>query len=83
MAAEVTGEKVLFAILCMASAEDPPPTNRDAMATACNVLMSDFIAKLLQDESGEERMILLDRMKTLWAVHEEHVDDREGPIWER
>jgi hypothetical protein len=72
---EITGEKVMFAFIVMAAGgrRDVTP---ESLAKTTTTLMSDCIAGLLQDESGAARKEMTDKLRSLWAVHEEHSEAR-------
>lgn len=77
MASDITAEKVAFAFVTMAVAGRDRFTTDELMQTALN-LQAECIAALLEDETGEARETMADKLRTLWAIYEEH-DPTQNP----
>lgn len=74
---DITPEKVLFGFVLMASAGRTGVTGPDIAYSVSN-LQSECIASLLADDSGQARERMTEKLRTLWAVYEEH-DPHDNP----
>lgn len=74
---EITSDKVLFGFVLMATAGRTGLRGGE-LGEAVSRLQAQCIAALLKDEAGTAREQMVERLRGLWAMYEEH-DPSENP----
>lgn len=76
---EITADKVLFGFVLMATAGRTGLGGIE-LAEAVSRLQAQCIAALLKDETGAAREQMVEKLRGLWAIYEEH--DPSGNPWD-